>query len=178
MPGGRDLVVGPYVLLERLAQGGTGQVFKARHVHMKRVVALKLLHQELLADPEALARFRREIEVISQLTHPNVVRAYDAGPIGAGFFLVTELIEGVDLQELVAKRGPLPLAVVGWLIAAFHQLLVAGVIPEEIRPCTQGVPCSQTVIEWFGFVTIPLLSVAAFSIVIALLVAVHLRSSK
>ena len=75
-------------------------------------------------------------------------------------------------------RYALPLAVVGWLVAVFHQLLVAGVIPEEIRPCTQGVPCSQTVIEWFGFVTIPLLSVAAFSIVIALLVAVHLRSSK
>lgn len=75
-------------------------------------------------------------------------------------------------------RYALPLAVVGWLIAVFHQLLIAGVIPEEIRPCTQGVPCSQTVIEWFGFVTIPLLSVAAFSIVIALLVAVHLRSTK
>jgi disulfide bond formation protein DsbB len=75
-------------------------------------------------------------------------------------------------------RYALPLVVVGWLIAVFHQLLVAGVIPEEVRPCTQGVPCSQTVIEWFGFLTIPLLSVIAFSTLFALLVLAHLRSSK
>jgi disulfide bond formation protein DsbB len=75
-------------------------------------------------------------------------------------------------------RYALPLAVLGWLFAAFHQLLVAGVIPESIRPCKQGVPCSQTVIEWFGFVTIPLLSVAAFSTIIALLIVAHFRGSK
>ena len=75
-------------------------------------------------------------------------------------------------------RYALPLAVGGWLVAVFHQLLVAGVIPEDIRPCTQGVPCSQTVIEWFGFLTIPLLSVVAFSLIIVLLILTHLRSSK
>ena len=75
-------------------------------------------------------------------------------------------------------RYALPLAIGGWLVAVFHQLLVAGVIPEDIRPCTQGVPCSQTVIEWFGFLTIPLLSIAAFSLIIVLLVLTHLRSSK
>lgn len=72
-------------------------------------------------------------------------------------------------------RYALPLAVIGWLFAAFHLLLVAGVIPESIKPCKQGVPCSATVIEWFGFVTIPLLSVVAFSTIIALLVAAHFR---
>lgn len=75
-------------------------------------------------------------------------------------------------------RYALPLAVPGWLLAVFHVLLVAGVIPENIKPCTQGVPCSETVIEWFGFVTIPLLSVVAFSTIIALLIAAHLRSSR
>jgi disulfide bond formation protein DsbB len=75
-------------------------------------------------------------------------------------------------------RYALPLAVGGWLVAGFHQLLVAGVIPEDIRPCTRGVPCSQTVIEWFGFLTIPLLSVVAFSLIIVLLIVTHLRSSK
>jgi disulfide bond formation protein DsbB len=75
-------------------------------------------------------------------------------------------------------RYALPLAVGGWLVAGFHQLLVAGVIPEDIRPCTRGVPCSQTVIEWFGFLTIPLLSVVAFSLIIVLLILTHLRSSK
>jgi disulfide bond formation protein DsbB len=75
-------------------------------------------------------------------------------------------------------RYGLVLAVPGALVALFHQLLVAGVIPESIKPCTQGVPCSQTVISWFGFVTIPLLSVLAFATLIALLVAAHFRSSR
>jgi disulfide bond formation protein DsbB len=75
-------------------------------------------------------------------------------------------------------RYGLALAVPGALIALFHLLLVAGVIPEGMRPCEQGVPCSQTVISWFGFITIPLLSLAAFALLIALLLAAHFRSSK
>lgn len=73
-------------------------------------------------------------------------------------------------------RYALPLAGIGWLFAGFHQLLVAGVIPERIQPCTRGVPCSQTVIEWFGFLTIPLLSVAAFSAILILLTLTLSRS--
>ena len=75
-------------------------------------------------------------------------------------------------------RYALPLAVLGWLFAVFHVLLIAGVIPESIKPCTQGVPCSEKVIEWFGFVTIPLLSLVAFSAIIALLVLAYFRGSK
>ena len=75
-------------------------------------------------------------------------------------------------------RYALPLGALGWLIAVFQLLLIAGVIPERIKPCAQGVPCSEKVIEWFGFVTIPLLSVAAFSTIIALLIAAHIRSSR
>ena len=77
----------------------------------------------------------------------------------------------------VARYG-LALALPGSGFAAFHLLLVAGVIPESIKPCTRGIPCSETVIEWFGFLTIPLLSLAAFSTIIALLLAAHLRSCK
>jgi len=75
-------------------------------------------------------------------------------------------------------RYALPLAVPGSLIAVFHQLLVVGVIPESIKPCTQGVPCTEKVIEWFGWVTIPLLSIAAFSTIIVLLVITHFRGSR
>jgi disulfide bond formation protein DsbB len=72
----------------------------------------------------------------------------------------------------------LPLAALGGVFAAFHLLLVAGLVPEDIKPCTQGIPCSETVIEWFGFVTIPLLSAAAFLVIITLLVLAFLRSPK
>jgi disulfide bond formation protein DsbB len=75
-------------------------------------------------------------------------------------------------------RAALPLAGLGALVAAFHVLLVAGVIPERLEPCKQGVPCSETVIEWFGFVTIPLLSFMAFAAIAALLTFAYYRSSK
>jgi disulfide bond formation protein DsbB len=75
-------------------------------------------------------------------------------------------------------RYTLPLAVAGWGFALFHVLLVAGYIPEEVQPCTQGVPCSETYFALFGFVTIPLLALAAFSIIIALLAAAHFQARK
>ena len=73
-------------------------------------------------------------------------------------------------------RYALPLSVTGTLIALFHVLLVAGYIPESIKPCVQGIPCSEVQVVWFGFVTIPLLSVASFLLITALLVLTHKRS--
>ena len=75
-------------------------------------------------------------------------------------------------------RYALPLAIGGWLVAFFHVLVVAGVVPENLQPCTQGVPCAETQIQWFGFLTIPLLSLAAFTLVLALLAVAHFRSPR
>ena len=75
-------------------------------------------------------------------------------------------------------RSVLPLAGFGALLAAAHVLLVEGIIPERIAPCRQGVPCSETVIEWFGFVTIPLLSFLAFATIATLIFLSLSRSSK
>lgn len=94
------------------------------------------------------------------------------------FPLVFILAAGLFPFDPKVVRYALPLAVVGWLVAVFHLLLTAGYISESITPCTQGVPCSQVQIEWFGFVTIPLLSVVAFSIINALLIATHFKASK
>jgi disulfide bond formation protein DsbB len=94
------------------------------------------------------------------------------------FPLVLMLPIGMFPFDRKVVRYALPLAVLGWLFAAFHVLLVAGVIPESVTPCTQGVPCSEQAIAWFGFVTIPLMSLVAFSGIIALLVLAHLRGSK
>src|SRR3970040_257297 len=94
------------------------------------------------------------------------------------FPLVLILPIGLFPFDRNVVRYALPLAVIGCLFAVFHLLVIAGVIPESIKPCSQGVPCSQTVIEWFGFVTIPLLSVLTFLTILALLIAAHFRSSK
>jgi serine/threonine protein kinase len=103
-----ELVLGPYLILDRLAEGGAGQVLKARHLRMNRVVALKIIRQELLGDPEVVARFYREMQLVGKLSHRHVVQAFDAGPIGATHVLVMEHVEGIDLNRLIRKSGPLP----------------------------------------------------------------------
>ena len=75
-------------------------------------------------------------------------------------------------------RYALPLSAVGGSIALFHVLLTWGVIPESVTPCTQGVPCGSNPIELFGFVSIPLLSLAAFAAINALLLAARRRMQK
>jgi serine/threonine protein kinase len=104
-----DLVLGNYVLLDQLGEGGMGLVFKARHRRMGRVVALKLIAPSQLKDSETVRRFQREIEAAAQLEHPNVVRAYDADQAGDVHFFVMEYVEGIDLGKLVRQRGPLPI---------------------------------------------------------------------
>ena len=72
----------------------------------------------------------------------------------------------------------LPLAVAGWGFAFYHFLLYTGIIPENLQPCSQGVPCSQTYLDLFGFVTIPLLSLVSFSTIVGLLIILKGRIPK
>ena len=92
------------------------------------------------------------------------------------FPLVLMLPFGLFPFDARVVRYALPLTASGWLVALFQVLLVAGVIPEALKPCTQGVPCSEVQIQWLGFVNIPLLSLIAFTIMNALLFAARPRS--
>jgi serine/threonine protein kinase len=146
-----ERVIGPYVVLEPLGQGGTGQVFKARHQRLDRIVALKVIRKELLSDPEVVSRFYREMRLVSQLSSPHVVHAFDAGPItGAGeegvqgHFLVMEYVEGTDLGRLVKKTGPLPVwqaaeyirqAALGLQHIFEHQLVHRDIKPGNLLLC-------------------------------------------
>lgn len=102
--------VSSYLLLDKLGEGGMGTVWKARHVHLKKLVALKLLSDKLLDSPDARERFRREAEAAGRLEHPNLVRATDAGDHDGMPFLVMELLDGADLARLTKERGPLAVA--------------------------------------------------------------------
>jgi serine/threonine-protein kinase len=102
-----ELLVGPYVLRKPLGEGGAGQVFQATHKAMNRTVALKILRRDLLTDREVVERFYREIRLAGQLSHPNIVQAFDAGPIGELHCLVMEFIDGEDLARRVRRDGPL-----------------------------------------------------------------------
>jgi serine/threonine protein kinase len=102
-----ELVLGSYVLLEPLGAGGMGQVFKARHQLMNRLVAIKVIRPELLANVTVVQRFRREARLAACLNHPNVVLAHDAQEVSGRLFLVMEYIEGTTLAELIRRNGSL-----------------------------------------------------------------------
>jgi serine/threonine protein kinase len=102
-------LIGDYEILERLG-GNMGQVFKARHRLLNKVVALKLVPADWIADPARLTRFQREMRVMGQLEHPNLVTAADARSVGEWHLVAMELIDGIDLQQLVRVRGLLPVA--------------------------------------------------------------------
>ncbi len=105
---GSSLQLGSYTLIERLGSGGMGSVFKARHQKLGRVVALKVIHRDKLSSRTAVKRFRREIQVVAHLDHPNIVHAYDADEVNGAYLLAMEYLEGTDLGKLVKERGPLP----------------------------------------------------------------------
>src|SRR5262249_23480525 len=99
-----------YEVLGVLGQGGMGRVLKARHQKLGPTVALRLRHRECLSSPSAPRRFRREIQALARLNHPNIVAAFDAGQLAGILYLVMEHVEGTDLTRLVEQAGPLPAA--------------------------------------------------------------------
>lgn len=94
------------------------------------------------------------------------------------FPLVLILAAGLFPFDRRVVRYALPLALAGWLLAGFHWAVASGLVPERLTPCSQGVPCSVEQIVWFGFLTLPLLSLLAFSVINALLLMTHFKVSK
>ena len=101
-------VIGDYEILGELGRGGMGVVYKARHLRMNRLVALKVIDKNHLVNPNAVRRFYQEIEAAAKLSHANVVMAYDAGQYQDTHFFAMEYVEGIDLSRLVRDSGPLP----------------------------------------------------------------------
>lgn len=99
-----------YELLEPLARGGMGTVYRARHLRLNREVALKVLPGRWLRDPVVVARFEREMQSVGSLRHPAIVQATDGGEANGVHFLAMELIDGFDGGALVQLLGPLPVA--------------------------------------------------------------------
>ncbi len=94
------------------------------------------------------------------------------------FPLVILLAVGLFSFDKSVVKYTLPLTIAGWLTAFYHTLLYAGIIPESIQPCTQGISCTEEYINLFGFITIPMLSLLSFSMIIALLIILKRRMSR
>src|SRR6185437_3104813 len=134
----KTLVLGEYVLLDKLGAGGMGQVFKAQHRRMKRLVALKVISPAAMKETSIVRRFQREVEAAARLVHPNIVTAHDASEHHGVHFLVMEFVDGTDLAALVKKRGPLSVdQAINCVCQAARGLAYAhseGVIHRDIKP--------------------------------------------
>lgn len=133
-----QLVLGDYVLLEKIGEGGMGAVYRAMHRRMKRIVAVKMLKQPEDDAQEMSRRFEREIQVAARLSHPHIVAAYDAGEEHGQQFLVSEYIDGQNLSEIVRELGPLSLPdaidVVRQMVDGLVYAHGQGVIHRDIKP--------------------------------------------
>ncbi len=135
---GDTLTLDRYVLLDRIGAGGMGQVFRARHRRMNRIVAVKILPPKLTRNADAIARFQREARAVARLSHANIVRAHDASEAGGVHYLVMEYVPGQDLSSYLKQHGPLPIdRALDCVIQAAHGLEYAhqqGVMHRDIKP--------------------------------------------
>jgi serine/threonine-protein kinase len=129
--------VGPYEVLSRIGAGGMGEVYRARDTTLKRDVAIKVLLPTVANDPERLARFSREAQLLASLNHPNIAHVHglaDANGVGA---LVMEFVEGPTLADRVV-RGPIPMSEALPIAKQIAEALEAahehGVVHRDLKP--------------------------------------------
>jgi serine/threonine protein kinase len=131
-------IIGRYLILERIGSGSMARVYKARHLLMDRIVALKLIAPEYIASPRKRARFQREIRLIGRLDHPNIVRAFDADQVSNVPFIAMEYVAGETLSERLKRKGPLrPIDVINYSAQTARGMAHAheqGVVHRDLKP--------------------------------------------
>ena len=142
----RELRVGHYRIRDRLGEGAVSQVYEAFDTRHPRTVALKVIRPELVTNREAVSRFRREIDAVSRLNDPNIVKAYDANLDGDTLYYAMEYVEGIDLAQLVNQSGPLAIRLAcEYILQAASGLQHAderGLVHRDIKPANLIVTIS------------------------------------
>jgi serine/threonine-protein kinase len=133
---GRTL--GDFLVLRRLGQGGMGQVYLAQQVSLKRKVALKLLRPDLAANPTYLQRFKKEAEAVARVTHANIVQVYAIGEHAGIHYMALEYVDGRNLKEYLARKGPpevpVALSIMRQVAAALQRASELGIVHRDIKP--------------------------------------------
>jgi Tol biopolymer transport system component len=129
--------VGPYHIESALGAGGMGEVYRARDLRLKRSVALKMLPERFAGDPDRLARFQREAELLAALNHPNIAAVYGLETSDGVTGIVLELVEGATLADIIA-RGPIPidaaLPIARQIADALDAAHSRGVVHRDLKP--------------------------------------------
>lgn len=131
--------MGQYRLKNLLGRGGMGEVYLAEHVMLKRPCAIKIIRPTRAGDPQALARFEKEVQSMARLTHWNTVEIFDYGRTDDGtFYYVMEYLPGENLDDLITEHGPMPASRIIHLISqvcdALAEAHAAGLIHRDIKP--------------------------------------------
>ena len=133
---GRTL--GDFQVLRKIGQGGMGQVYLARQLSLKREVALKLLRNDLAANPTALKRFQGEAEAVARISHPNIVQVYAIGEHEGLRYMALEYVEGRNLRDFLTRKGapdlPVALAIMRQVAAALQRASELGIVHRDIKP--------------------------------------------
>ncbi len=134
-----EILDGAYQLTRLISEGGMGTVYEAVQLRLNKRVAVKVMTPELAANPEALARFRREVDVTSQLSHPHIISLLDFGTTPQGQpYLVMEFLDGEDLEKRILRVGYLPVAaaldVVKQVASALAAIHAKGVVHRDLKP--------------------------------------------
>src|SRR6476619_3830452 len=129
--------LGPYEVTAQIGEGGMGQVYRARDTKLNRDVALKVLPDSFANDPDRLARFQREAQILASLNHPNIAHIHGLEESGGVRALVMELVEGEDLAQRIA-RGPIPvdesLPIAKQIAEALEAAHEQGIIHRDLKP--------------------------------------------
>src|ERR1017187_4287325 len=132
------LLAARHRIVSLLGKGGMGEVYRADDLTLEQPVALKFLPEGALSNPNALARFRNEVRVARQVSHPNVCRVYDVGEIDGHVFLSMEYVDGEDLGSLLRRIGRLPpdkaLEIARKLCAGLAAAHEKGVLHRDLKP--------------------------------------------
>jgi len=149
MPLSQGTRLGPYEITAQIGVGGMGEVYRATDTHLKRSVAIKVLPEAVSADPERLARFQREAEVLASLNHPNIAQIYGLEKsLSIGSALVMELVDGPTLAERIAAM-PMPvdeaLAIARQIADSLEAAHEQGIVHRDLKPANVKVRDDGTV---------------------------------
>src|SRR5262245_44143211 len=129
--------LGPYEILAAIGSGGMGEVYRGRDPHLGREVAIKVLPDDVSADPDRLRRFEQEARVAAALNHPNILAIYDVGRDGRETYIVSELLDGQTLREAMLQTSIPVRKAVDWAVHVAHGLAAAhekGIVHRDLKP--------------------------------------------